>query len=106
MGRRPLEAAARVRLGGLLLALVGGCATVSVSSDYDRTVDFSHYRTFRLAGGHLEINGISDDGNTLVKDRIHNALYAALRSKGLVESTDKPDLVVGYLAGARSRTEI
>ena len=52
------------------------------------------------------MNGISDDGNTLVKDRIRKALSAALRSKGLVETTDHPDLAVGYLGGARSRTEI
>jgi hypothetical protein len=95
----------RLALGLLALPLVA-CATVSVSNDFDRAVDFSRYRTFGFAGGHLWINGISDDGNTLVKDRLRTAIVAALRGRGLVETGDHPDLVVGYLAGARSRTEI
>jgi hypothetical protein len=92
-------------LAALALA-AGACATVSVTTDFDRAADFSRYRTFTLAGGNLQINGLSDNGNTLVKDRIQNALRATLTAKGLVETSTAPDLFVGYLAGARSRTEI
>ena len=90
----------------LALTSAAGCATVSVSTDFDRSVDFSRYRTFVFVGGRLSNNGISDDGNTLVKDRIHNAVVATLRTKGLTESPENADLAVGYWAGARTKTEI
>jgi hypothetical protein len=99
---------ARRRLPPLLpvLLVATGCATISVATDFDHTVDFARYRTFTVAGGQLNVNGVSDNGNTLVKDRIKNALVATLRGKGLVEATERSDLIVGYWAGARSRTEI
>ena len=99
----------RVPVTALLAALAlaaGNCATVSVTTDFDHGVDFSRYRTFTLAGGNLQVNGVPDNGNTLVKDRIHNALRAALLAKGLTETDKAPDVFVGYLAGARTRTEI
>jgi Domain of unknown function (DUF4136) len=88
------------------IALAAGCATVAVANDYDRTTDFSRYHTFSFAGGRVILNGLSDDGNTLVKDRVRTAIIGALQAKGLVESATTSDLVVGYLAGARTRTEI
>ena len=88
------------------MAVTAGCATVSVSTDYDHGFDFARVRTFQLDGGHLMHNGVADDGNTLVKDRITAALRAALQAKGLQETSQNPDLIVGYYGGARSRTEI
>lgn len=88
------------------LAVLAGCATVSVATDYDHTFDFSRVHTFEIDGGHLVHNGVADDGNTLVKDRIAAALRAALQAKGLQETSENPDLVVGYYGGARSQTEI
>ena len=89
------------------VALSAGCATaVSVSTDFDHAADFSRYHTFSFVGGHLSLDGVADEGNTLAKDRIRNAVVAALGERGLAESSDHPDLAVGYWAGARSRTEI
>lgn len=100
-----------------LLAVVGlvmlssACATaVSVATDFDHAADFSKYRTYQLIGGHIVVNGVLDDANTLVKDRINSALASALNGKGLTQlqpgETAAPDLIVGYVAGARRRTEI
>jgi hypothetical protein len=91
---------------GCALALLSACATVSVSTDYDRNVDFSRYHTFQIAGGHLVHEGMSDDANTLVKDRIAAALRGALAAKGLQEKAGDADLDVGYYGGARTRTEV
>src|SRR5947208_3945502 len=90
-------------LGALCLA---ACATVSVSTDFDHTADFSRYQSFQIAGGHLVHEGVSDDANTLVKDRIETALRGALQAKGLQDKPGQADLDVGYYAGARSRTEV
>jgi hypothetical protein len=96
-------AAWSVALCGLAL---GGCATVSVSTDFDRAVDFSRYHTFQIVGGHLMHEGVPDDGNTLVKGRIEAALRAGLQARGLREAQADADLNVGYYGGARTRTEI
>ena len=102
----------RALLGVVLLAAIGfaafahGCASVSVATDFDRNADFSHFRTYSFLGGHIWVNGVPDDGNTLVKDRIRASVVAALAARGMTESTDKPDLYVTYMAGARRRTEI
>ncbi len=92
--------------GALWCATLVGCATVSVATDYDHHVDFSSYHTFQLVGGHLIHEGIADDNNTLVKDRIESALRAALQAKGLQESPGNAQIDVGFYAGARSRTEV
>jgi hypothetical protein len=91
---------------GLAVVLLAGCATVSVATDYDRSTDFAKYRTYKFVGGHIVNNGVLDDGNTLVRDRIESALTRELQSKGLTPATGDPDLFVGYMAGARRRTEI
>jgi len=99
-GRPGLAAA----VGAALLA--AACATVQVAIDYDRTADFARYHTFQIVGGHLVQEGVADDSNTLVKDRIESALRATLQSKGLQEGGAGADLDVGCFAGARTRTEI
>jgi len=92
--------------GALWCAALAGCATVSVATDYDHAADFSSYHTFRIGGGHLVHEGVADDANTLVKERIENALRAALQGKGLHEAAENADLQVGYYGGARTRTEV
>jgi hypothetical protein len=95
-----------LRLALALAALSLGCATVSVSTDFDRAADFSRYHTFTFVGGHIRVNGVPDDNNTLVKDRIESAVVAVMQAKGLARATENADLAVGYLAGAHTRTEI
>jgi hypothetical protein len=96
-------------MGGVavgLAMLTLSCATISVSTDYDKTADIARYRTFAFLGGHIWMNGIADDGNTLVKDRIRNSVVATLTAKGMQQVTQNPDVYVAYLAGARTRTEV
>jgi hypothetical protein len=95
-------------MGGVavgLAMLTLSCATTTIATDYDRNADFERYRTFSFLGGHLWSDGIADDGNTLVKDRIRNSVVATLTSKGMQQVTEKPDVYVAYLAGARRRVE-
>jgi len=96
-------------LGGVVVGLAMltlSCASVSIATDYDRNVDFAHYRTFAFLGGHIWVNGMADDNNTLVKDRIRRSVVAELTAKGLQQVTSNPDVYVAYLAGARTRTEV
>jgi hypothetical protein len=95
-----------IELAAAISCLAAGCATVSVATDYDRSADFSRYHTFSFVGGHVMVQGVSDDGNTLLKDRLRDAIVAAAQAKGLRESNGDPDLLIGYMAGARTRTEV
>jgi hypothetical protein len=93
-----------VAAGAALLTL--SCSTTSVATDHDPNVDFSRFRTFAFLGGHIWVNGMADDNNTLVKDRIRNSVIATLNTRGMQQVTSNPDVYVGYLAGARTKTEI
>jgi hypothetical protein len=93
-----------VAVGAAMLTL--SCASISVATDYDKNADLTHYRTFAFLGGHIWVNGVADDNNTLVKDRIRNSVIATLSGKGMQQTTANPDVYVAYLAGARTRTEI
>jgi hypothetical protein len=93
-----------VAAGLAMLAL--SCSSISVATDHDKTADFGHYRTFAFLGGHIWVNGVPDDNNTLVKDRVRNSVVATLASKGMQQVTEHPDVYIAFLAGARTRTEI
>jgi hypothetical protein len=96
-------------MGGVgvgLAMLTLSCSTISVTTDYDKTADLARYRTFAFLGGHIWVNGIPDDDNTLVKDRIRNSIVASLTVKGMQQVTQNPDVYVAYMGGARTRTEL
>lgn len=76
--------AVAVALGVALMA--AGCSTLTVSSDWDHTVDFSQYKTFALREG-------TKAENSIVQNRIDNAVMTTLVSKGLTPSDD-PSLLV------------
>lgn len=101
----------------LLMKMMGGvaaaaalflmsCASTSVATDHDPNVDFSRFRTYAFLGGHVWVNGVADDNNTLVKDRIRNSVAATLNTRGMRQVTNNPDVYIGYMAGARTKTEI
>lgn len=104
MRRALLNAVLGVAIG--FTAFANGCATVSVATDFDRGTDFARYQTYMFLGGHIWVNGLADDNNTLVKDRIRSSVTSALAAKGMRETTSNPDLYITYLAGARRQTEI
>jgi hypothetical protein len=87
------------RRSGLLAALAAGafaaCASVSTSIDYDRTIDFSRYRTYSWRDGHRVTNPIADR-------RIKEAVDIALASRGLRRVEGGADLNV-YDHGRTSR---
>jgi hypothetical protein len=88
------------------LTLAGGCATVSVKTDFDPSADFSGYRTFQLLNGVLMIDGRPDVRNTLVLDRIRAAITSELTQRGLQPVATGGDVGIAFVAGARTVTEI
>src|SRR5262245_53379177 len=101
----------RMRTGDTWWApLVGllavACApSLTVRADFDRAASFDRYRTFRLDEGRVLDRG-NTPPNTIVKDRIESALRSQLAAEGLVPAGHLPDLVVKYVAGARTVQEL
>jgi hypothetical protein len=102
----------RRRAWGALRALVvasvaaASCGpSLYVKTDYDRAVSFSQFRTFRMGQGQLIQQGEMSP-NPLVKDRIDNNVQAQLMARGLVPAGQDADLIVRYVAGARTVQEL
>lgn len=73
--------------GALALA---ACSTVSVTTDYDRTVSFTKYKTYALAPA-AKGQTLSPSSEAALRD----ALRAEMAKKGIVEKTSgKPDLAI------------
>jgi len=82
-------------------ALMFSCSTVSISSDYDKTVDFSQYKTYAFYKKGIDKLEISD----LDKRRILRAIEREMAAKGIEKSED-PDLLVNIFAKSKERIDV
>jgi hypothetical protein len=90
----------------LMLAAAACAPALTVRTDFDRSVSFSQFRTFRVGTGQVLESG-SIPPNTIVKDRIDKALWAQMAGKGFQPVAERDaDLVVRYAAGARTVQEL
>jgi len=89
-----------------LAALIAGCATTDAPNtriDYDKTADFSVYRTY----GFPKETGTDRGGYaTLVTSYFKNAVSTAMEARGYKYSAENPDLLVNFYMNTRERTEI
>jgi hypothetical protein len=91
----------------LALAVSGAaCSTVKVTTDYDRGVDFRHFRTFAVVGGKVINEGVVGAEGPFVRERLTSALQAGLDARGLTPAPERPDLLVTYVAGAKTRQDL
>ena len=89
-----------------LAVLLAGCATTSAPHtriDYDKTADFSVYRTY----GFPQETGTDRGGYaTLVTSYFKSSVSTAMEARGYKYSAEKPDLLVNFYMNTRERTEI
>lgn len=89
-----------------LAVLIAGCASNRAPNtrvDYDKSADFSVYRTF----GFPKQTGTDRGGySTLVTGYFKSALTTAMEARGYKLSEDKPDLLVNFFMNTRERTEL
>jgi hypothetical protein len=89
-----------------LAVLFAGCATSRAPStrvDYDRTADFSVYRSF----GFPKETGTDRGGySTLITSYFKSSVTTAMEARGYKYSEEKPDLLVNFFMNTRERTEI
>ncbi|WP_129776536.1 DUF4136 domain-containing protein [Peristeroidobacter soli] len=98
------KAAAALALTAALFA--AGCATTSgpkTRIDYDKSADFSVYRTY----GFPKETGTDRGGySTLVTSYLKSAMSSQMEARGYKYSEDHPDLLVNFYMNTRERTEI
>jgi hypothetical protein len=75
---------------------LAACASTRVQVAYDAKADFGRYRTFQLVEGRIEPPAAANDGADTSAD-VARIIDAELRRKGLVSSSERPDLVVGFV---------
>lgn len=90
----------------LLVALIAGCATTSPPNtrvDYDKSADFSVYRTY----GFPKETGTDRGGySTLVTSYFKSSISTAMEARGYKYSAENPDLLVNFFMNTRDRTEV
>jgi hypothetical protein len=90
----------------VLAALVAGCATTRAPNtriDYDKSADFSVYRTY----GFPAETGTDRGGySTLVTSYFKNAISTVLEARGYKYAEERPDLLVNFFMNTRDRTEV
>ena len=91
----------------VLFFLLTACSTITVKSDYDRSYDFSQYKTYRWA---LESELNRHDAlkkNQLVEKRVHAAIDQELQAKGFTKKEiGEADFVVVTHAGVKERMQV
>ena len=75
----------------LSLIILGSCSSITVTSDYDKEVDFSKYKTFEYYGWAEESDKIL---NRFDKERIESAFGDEFYKRGLKYVKDNGDMVV------------
>ena len=74
----------------ILLAVLVGCApALTVNYDYDKTADFTSFKTFKFTDGarNFQINELN-------RNRLLEAITSELGKKGITPSDQNPDLLV------------
>ena len=85
----------------LFLFILGSCSSIRVNSDYDKSVDFSQYKTYAFHKQGIDKVQISE----FDKKRILHAIDNELSKKGMTKS-ENPDLLVNILTKERERINV
>jgi hypothetical protein len=83
----------------LFSCLAVSCSTINVSYDYDKSVDFTKYKTYAFSEDAAKL-GVSD----LNRDRILKSIEAELEARGITKS-DNPDALIDLMLKAQEKVE-
>lgn len=88
-----------------LLLLAGSAFSQTVKTDFDPDADFTKFRTYAWKNG-TPLPDSPAMNNTLVGERVRNAINGQLSMQGMREHQQNPDFFVTFFVGQRERTEI
>ena len=78
----------------MVVALVAGCASMKVTVEHSRGVDFSQFKTFRYQDSNMSLV----DTDSAAHRRTVDAIRRELTANGFTETGLQPDLFVTYYA--------
>jgi len=92
----------------IILFFISGCSTIKVTSDYDPSVSFSRFQSYKWIPDTPKKTGDPRiDGNTLLQNRVRNAVDNRLASKGYrKKNSGKVDFLITYHVTLDKQTEI
>ncbi len=82
-----------------IVVILSSCSSIKVSYDYDKTTDFSKYKTYAYTADALKL-GVDD----LNRDRIIAAIDAEMATRGITKS-DNSDALIDLILTAKERVE-
>lgn len=85
-----------------IVFLFGSCSSITVTSDYDKTVDFTKYSTYSFHGWAKDSDKILSPFD---KERIEEAFKSEFDSRGLVYKKEGGELLVGLFIATQEKTE-
>lgn len=77
-------------------------SSLKVQTDYDKTVDFTKYKTFTI----YNPEGIHNSISHLNQSRVFSAIRQEMNKKGFAEDSTTPDLLVNTTAILKDRTSV
>lgn len=93
--------------GFLILTLFIASCSVNVHTKHDKTVDFSRYKTFCwLNGCEFTYSGPTYLNDSLLREKIKNAIIAEMNSKGLVHDESNPDLLLDFHISVENESSV
>jgi len=86
----------------ITIAVISCGPSLKVNSDYDKSVNFSQYKTFSLYKSDNSASAISQ----LNHDRIINAIKSEMTKKGFQENDENPDVLVNMVTILQDRVSV
>jgi len=89
-------------IAGFITLFLASCSTISVTTDYDKTVDFGKYKTFEYYGWAKESDKILNDFD---KSRIESAFGDEFKKRGFTLVESGGDMLVSLFIVVEDKTE-
>ena len=91
----------------VLAAFVTGCSSIETSYDYDPKANFGSLKAYQWLNEPQKLTGDARiDGNTILANRIHEAVDTALAARGFRKVTNDPDFLVAYHVSLDKRRSV
>ena len=87
----------------LLAAMISGCASGKLRSDYDKTVDFGQYTTYNFYEG---AGPDTDNYQSLFSQYMVRAIDIEMQKRGYRKVDNDPDLLVNFNAILQEKTKV
>ena len=101
---------ARALLVAGFAVLAAGCgSSIQIDHDYDPDANFSQYKTYDWLPQQATAQGNAQQAqerNTLLDQRIKEAVNEQLSREGLTRTSDNPDLLIAYHTGVENKVDV